>query len=126
MKNERSYLICEICGNQIGFISDSGVVPECCGQPMSALEPNTVDAAQEKHLPVITREGDSVRVAVGSVPHPMTPEHSIEWIALAQDNWTQRVALSPTDKPEAVFACQPGAVTVYAYCNLHGLWVSEL
>ena len=125
MKNERCYLKCEICGNLLGFISDSGVAPECCGQPMEVLEPNTVDAAHEKHLPVITREGDKVRVTVGSVAHPMTPEHLIEWIALAQGNWTQRVALSPTDKPEAEFCCQLGSVTVYAYCNLHGLWVSE-
>ena len=125
MKFERTYMKCDTCGNLIGMINDSGVVLECCGKPMRHLTPNTVDAAREKHLPEIKRDANTVAVTVGSVKHPMTQEHHIEWIALVQGNQTQRIALSPSDQPEAVFACGSGSVVVYAYCNLHGLWVSE-
>ena len=125
MNAERTYRKCDLCGNLIGMINDSGVVPVCCGQPMRLLKPNTVDASQEKHVPVIKREAGSVTVTIGAVVHPTTPEHYIEWIALAQGNRTHRVALHPGDAPEAVFDCEPGPVTTYAYCNLHGLWVSE-
>lgn len=125
MKAERIYMKCNICGNLIGMIHSSGVTPVCCGQPMQHLAANTTDAAQEKHVPVIQRDGASVTVKVGSTAHPMAPEHFIEWIALAQENRTQRVALHPGDAPEAVFTCEDGPVTAYAYCNLHGLWVSE-
>lgn len=125
MKSERTYMKCNICGNLIGMIHSSGVTPVCCGEPMQHLVPNTTDAAQEKHVPVIHRNASSVTVKVGSTAHPMTPDHFIEWIALAQAGKTQRIALSPTDLPEATFSCDDGPVTVYAYCNLHGLWVSE-
>ena len=125
MISERTYLKCNLCGNLIGVINDSGVVPECCGEPMQRLVPNTADAAQEKHVPVISRGESTVTVKVGSVAHPMMQKHFIEWIALAQGNRTQRVSLSPDDLPEAVFDCGSGPVTVYAYCNLHGLWASE-
>ena len=125
MKSKQVYMRCNLCGNFVELIHDSGVVPECCGEPMQQLVPNTVDAAHEKHLPVISRGESSVTVKVGSVAHPMTPEHYIQWITLVQGNQTQRVALSPSDLPEAVFNCESGPVTVYAYCNLHGLWVSE-
>ena len=125
MGSKRSYMKCDICGNFVGMINDSGVVPECCGQPMRQLVPNTVDAAQEKHVPEIKRDGNTVTVSVGAVKHPMTPEHYIEWIALAQGNRTQRVALTPADQPEAIFNCEAGPVVVYAYCNLHGLWMNE-
>ena len=125
MNAERIYRQCKLCGNLIGMIHDSGVVPECCGQPMELLVPNTVDAAKEKHVPVIIRDGATVTVKVGSTAHPMIPEHFIQWIALAQGSRTQRVALTPADLPEAVFACEPGPVTIYAYCNLHGLWMSK-
>lgn len=125
MKTERNYMKCSICGNLIGVIQDSGVVPVCCGTPMQHLSPNTTDAAQEKHVPVIERSGSAVTVKVGSAMHPMSPEHYIQWVALAQGNKTQRVALAPTDSPEVAFQCEAGPATVYAYCNLHGLWASE-
>lgn len=125
MESKRTYMKCDICGNFVGMINDSGVVPECCGQPMRQLAPNTVDAAQEKHVPEIKRDGNTVTVTVGTVKHPMTPEHYIEWIALAQGNHTQRIALTPADQPEAVFNCKSGPIVVYAYCNLHELWVNE-
>jgi superoxide reductase len=127
MKNDRMFMKCDICGNIIGVIEDSGVTPECCGQEMTLLTPNTVDAAQEKHVPVAVREGDKLTVQVGSVVHPMTPEHHISWIAIAQGRRTQRAALDVTGKPEAVFcvdASEP--ITMYEYCNLHGLWAADL
>ena len=125
MKNERKFLRCEICGNIIGMIEDSGVNMVCCGQDMTLLTPNTVDAAQEKHIPVLEREGNLLTVQVGSTLHPMLPEHYIMWVAVAQKNRTQRVALSPDDKPVVSFVVEEGPVAVYAYCNLHGLWISQ-
>jgi superoxide reductase len=93
---------------------------------MSKLTPNTTDAAAEKHLPVAAREGGKLTVTVGSVPHPMTEEHHISWIAAADGNKTQRTALSGTLAPAAEFCVDEAPVTVYAYCNLHGLWEAQL
>jgi len=100
----------------------------CCGKPMEKLIANTTDAAQEKHVPVFTKEGNVVRINVGSTDHPMLPEHYIEWIEVFTDARSQRKYLKPGDAPVAEFscppnACKPGVVpTVRAYCNLHGLW----
>ena len=119
----RSFYICKRCGNLVGAIHESGAPLICCGEPMGKLVPNTVDAAHEKHVPVADRSGPQLSVRVGGAPHPMTEEHHISWIALAEGDHTQRIKLKPTGAPEAVF-CVPGggAVSVYAYCNLHGLW----
>ena len=127
MKNDRMFLRCTMCGNLVGMVEDGGVTPVCCGKEMKALKPNTTDAAQEKHVPVAKREGDTLTVTVGSVPHPMTEEHHIAWIVVASGNLTQRIALSPTGAPEASF-CVKGTepVTIYEYCNLHGLWAAEI
>lgn len=126
MKNERMFLRCNICGNIVGVINDSGVTPVCCGEDMEHLLPNTTDAAQEKHVPAARREGGRIYVDVGSAPHPMTPEHHIAWVAVACGGRTQRVALDHTGKPAADFCDEGGPCTVYAYCNLHGLWAAEL
>ncbi|MDP4153952.1 MAG: desulfoferrodoxin family protein [Bacillota bacterium] len=126
MENERIFLKCEHCGNIVGLIEDAGVSVVCCGEKMKRLMPNTVDASKEKHLPVLSVENGKLHVEVGSLPHPMTPEHHIAWIAVAQKNRTQRVALDVNGEPKADFCIDEGPVTVYAYCNLHGLWVSEL
>ena len=126
MKNERKFYRCAHCGNIVSFVEDSGVSIICCGEPMGELLPNTTDAAQEKHVPVAVREGNKIKVTVGSTPHPMTAEHHIAWIAAAQDGLTSRAALDPEGAPEAEFCVGEGPVTVYEYCNLHGLWAAEL
>ena len=121
------FYICEHCGNLVGMVHDAGVPMMCCGQKMTHLVPNTVEASGEKHVPVATVEGDTVRVAVGSVAHPMIPEHSIQWVYLLTDKGGQRKNLLPGEAPEVTFALggdTPKAV--YAYCNLHGLWMTEL
>ncbi|MBR6108362.1 MAG: desulfoferrodoxin [Clostridia bacterium] len=118
---------CAHCGNIIAYIHDSGVRVSCCGEEMKELLPNTTDAAGEKHVPVITEEGQTVTVRVGSVTHPMLDAHYIEWIMLETKRGRQRRALKPSEEPEAVFALVPGdeVVAAYEYCNLHGLWKAE-
>ena len=98
----------------------------CCNQPMNELTANTSDGAQEKHVPVYKLEGDMLSVEVGSVPHPMTKEHWIQWIMVTQGERTQRTELTPDEAPRAVFQINPTeAFTVYEYCNLHGLWMTS-
>ena len=126
MKNERSFLKCEICGNMVGVIENSGVHIICCGQEMTALTPNTVDASREKHVPVTSLDGNKLTVTIGAEPHPMTEAHHISWISVAQDSLTQRHTLKPTDVASCEFIIHNGPATVYAYCNLHGLWAIEL
>ncbi len=115
---------CEHCGNIIEFHKDKGVPVMCCGQKMTVLEPGTTDAAHEKHIPVITQEGNVVTVKVGSVEHPMVAEHYIEWIILETTNGVQKRNLKPEQAPMAQFILTEGeeVVAAYEYCNLHGLW----
>ena len=121
------FFICRHCGNQVEMIHDAGVPVICCGEPMVELKANTVDASLEKHVPAVTVEGDTVKVQVGSAVHPMLKEHHIEWIYLELENGGSRKALSPGEAPEAVFhTAGVKPVAVYAYCNLHGLWKTEL
>lgn len=124
---QQDFYICERCGNIIIKVKDSGVPVMCCGQKMSALLPNTSDGAAEKHVPVFTIDGDKVYVVVGDVEHPMTDEHHIAWISIQTKAGNQQKFLAPTDKPVVCFSlCQHDEVeAVYAYCNLHGLWVAE-
>ena len=99
----------------------------CCGQKMTALVPNTVEASGEKHLPVVTVEDGAINVNVGAVNHPMAPEHFIEWVYVQTENGGQRKALKPGDDPNVTFCLgDDKAVAVYAYCNLHGLWMTEV
>ena len=121
------FRLCRKCGNLVGMVHDSGVPLVCCGQPMDILEANTSEGAGEKHLPVVQVDGDTVRVNVGSVEHPMLDAHYIEWIFVQTEHGGQRKALRPGDAPHAEF-CLKGdkALAVYAYCNLHGLWMSEV
>lgn len=98
----------------------------CCGQPMKLLKANVEDASNEKHLPVIEVDGDKVIVKVGSIAHPMTAEHYIKWITILHGDKVQNAKLEPTDTPEAVFYVGKAThIKAYAYCNLHGLWMSE-
>ena len=126
MGKERFYL-CRHCGNVIGMIHDAGVPVFCCGNKMEGLTPNTVEASGEKHVPVVSVQDDVVHVSVGSTAHPMTPEHSIEWIYLQTNRGGQRKALNNDEAPEVKFALKEETpVAVYAYCNLHGLWMTEI
>ena len=125
MKNERKFCKCPRCGNIISFVNNSGVPIICCGEKMQELSPNTADAAKEKHVPALTRDGGKLLVTVGSTAHPMTEEHHIAWIAVATADRTQRAALRPTGAPSAEFIVGSDPVTVYAYCNLHGLLAVE-
>ena len=117
---------CRHCGNVIQKHVDSKVPVVCCGEPMQELIPNTVDASNEKHVPVVTRLDDCrIKVEVGSVPHPMLPEHHIAFIYVEMENGGIRIDLK--DQPEAVICTGGGKPTaVYEYCNLHGLWKTEL
>ena len=117
---------CNHCGNVIVKVVDAGVPVMCCGEKMVELVPNTVDASGEKHLPVVTAlENYSIKVEVGSVHHPMLPEHHISFVYVETENGGIQVNLK--DKPEAVvYLGEEKAVAVYEYCNLHGLWKTEL
>ncbi|MDQ2085191.1 desulfoferrodoxin [Herbivorax sp. ANBcel31] len=125
MKSEVAFFRCEICGNIVELIKNGGGELVCCNQPMIKLEANTTDAATEKHVPVAEKKDGKVHVQIGSVAHPMTEKHYIEWIAVASDNGIKRISLFPEDDPKAVF-CAKENVDVYAYCNLHGLWKSSV
>ena len=122
------FYICKHCGNVVTKLTSSGVPIQCCGEPMQLLEAGVTDAAVEKHVPAVSVEGRTVKVNVGSVPHPMTAEHFIEWVALETEQGAQIHCLHPQEAPAAVFALAEGqtAKAVYAYCNLHGLWKADL
>jgi superoxide reductase len=116
---------CERCGNIVEVLHAGPGELVCCGVPMKRFVENTVDAAKEKHVPVVERTADGFRVAVGSVQHPMEEKHLIEWIELLADGAVHRKFLKPGDKPEAVFCVQAQSVSAREYCNLHGLWKGE-
>lgn len=124
---ENRFYICEHCGNIIGMIHDAGVPMMCCGQKMTQLIPGTVEASAEKHIPVVSVKDDVVYVNIGSVLHPMEEKHSILWVYLQTDRGGQRKCLKVGDSPEVKFAlCDEKPVSVYAYCNLHGLWKADI
>ena len=121
---EQKFFKCNRCGNIIAMVKSSGVSVVCCGEKMQELIPGMVEASVEKHLPVYKVEGNKVFVTVGSVAHPMTEEHLIEWVSLQTKFGNQRKAIKAADAPEVCFTmCEGDEVeAVYAYCNLHGLW----
>ena len=127
MKKEQKFYTCKKCGNTIGLINNAGVPLVCCGEEMSELVPNTVEAAVEKHIPVVKVDGNTVIIEIGSVPHPMTEEHFIGWVYLMTEKGGQRKPLMPNDKPYLEFALTKDdkVKRAYAYCNLHGLWMAE-
>ncbi|MGN1175738.1 MAG: desulfoferrodoxin [Clostridia bacterium] len=118
------FFICEHCGNIVEMVKDNGVPVMCCGQKMTELIPGTSDGAVEKHVPVVTVDGNKVSVMVGEVEHPMVDAHYIEWIAIETSKGVQRKMLKPEQAPKAEFMLTDGesVEAVYAYCNLHGLW----
>ena len=121
---EQKFYVCKHCGKIIAVVKESGVPVMCCGQKMTEIVPGSVDAAAEKHVPVWTVEGNTVKVKVGEVAHPMLAEHYIEWVSLQSKCGNQRKQLRPGDAPEVSFALTDGdeVEAVYAYCNLHSLW----
>lgn len=124
---EVKFYICSHCGNIITKIHDAGVPVVCCGEKMKEILPGSVDAAVEKHLPVVTVEGDTLTAAVGSVEHPMSEEHWIDWIYVLTERGGQLKKLVPGEKPQLTFALGgEKPLAVYAYCNLHGLWRTRL
>lgn len=122
MAKEMEIYRCEQCGNLLEVLHGGVGELVCCGQPMSLLVANSVDAAKEKHVPVLVKAEGGVTVKVGSVAHPMTEAHFIEFIELIADGVVCRRALQPGDAPEAFFATRADQISARAYCNLHGLW----
>ena len=124
---KQKFYICAHCGKIVALVKESGVPVMCCGQKMNEIIPGTVEASVEKHVPVITVNGNIVSVSVGEVAHPMAEEHYIEWISLQTKEGNQRKVLHPGDDPIVCFALCDGdeVEAVYAYCNLHGLWMAE-
>ncbi|RLB96149.1 MAG: desulfoferrodoxin [Deltaproteobacteria bacterium] len=113
---------CEICGNIIEILHEGATDIKCCGSAMTLYKENTVDAAKEKHVPVVEKTGGSMKVRVGEVAHPMEEKHYIEWIEVIADGKAYRQFLNLGGVPEAEFPIEASQVTVRAYCNLHGLW----
>ena len=116
---------CEKCGNIVEVLHGGKGELVCCGQPMNLMRENTVDAAREKHVPVIEKTADGFKVLVGEAAHPMEDKHYVEWIELVADNRAYREFLKPGQTPEAKFCVQAQKVTAREYCNLHGLWKAE-
>ncbi len=116
---------CEVCGNIVEVLHNGGGILTCCGQAMKLIEENTVDAASEKHVPVIEEIDGGVVVKVGSVEHPMLPEHYIQWIEVHTEDKIYRKHLKPGQKPEATFKLDEKFVMAREYCNLHGLWKKQ-
>ena len=126
MKNNKFY-VCAHCGNIVEMIHDAGVSIHCCGQKMDELIPGSVDASLEKHVPAVNVQESSVEVNVGSVEHPMVDVHWIEWVQLQTNKGSYRHYLNPGDAPHVKFLLNDEKpLAVYAYCNIHGLWKTEL
>ncbi len=118
---------CNVCGNIVELVENGGGQLVCCDQPMEELIAGTVDAAVEKHVPVVSMDGDVLSVAVGEVLHPMTEEHLIKFIAVELEDGSLRKDLTPADEPKASFnVAGKKVVAVYEFCNLHGLWKTDV
>jgi len=113
---------CEVCGNIVEVLHGGDGELVCCGQPMKRFVENTVDAAKEKHVPVVEKIEGGVKVKVGDVAHPMEEKHYIEWVEIIADGKAYRQFLNPGEAPEATFNVEAGQITAREYCNLHGLW----
>lgn len=120
---EQKFFRCKHCGNLVGLIKNTGVPMMCCGDLMEELIPNTVEASAEKHVPEVSAKERLVHAKIGSVAHPMTDEHHIEFIYLQTENGGQRRSLKVGSEAAAMFVVlDDKPVEVFAYCNLHGLW----
>ncbi|MCQ2802908.1 MAG: desulfoferrodoxin [Bacilli bacterium] len=120
---------CKGCGQIVGIVKETGVPLVCCGMNMEELIPLfKEEGLTEKHVPVYKFNKGGVEVNVGSIVHPMTSDHYIEWIALVTDKGNQRRRLKPGDAPKANFCLEKGekVLAIYAYCNIHSLWEVKL
>lgn len=128
MKTETKFFICRHCGNLVQLVRDAGVPVVCCGDDMTEIKANTVDASYEKHIPAVKVEGEDITVTVGSMPHPMTAEHHIEWVYLETDKGGQLKRFKVNEDPVLRFkiSSDDSLIAAYAYCNLHGLWKAEI
>ena len=124
---EMKFYRCKHCGQIIAIVKKTEAKVMCCGDVMEEIIPGSMDASLEKHVPQFRVDGDTVIVNVGSIDHPMIPEHYIEWVAIQTKDGNQRKALKPNTKPEVSFKISKGdeVLAVYAYCNLHGLWRNQ-
>lgn len=116
---------CEVCGNIVEVLHEGKGELVCCGQPMKLFVANTVDAAKEKHVPVVEKTASGIKVKVGSAAHPMEEKHYIEWIEVIADGKAYRQFLNPGEAPEATFEIKADNITAREYCNVHGLWESS-
>lgn len=127
MTSKQRFFRCAHCGNMVGLIDDNGVPLVCCGDEMEELIPNTTEASTEKHLPAVTVSGNSISVQIGSVPHPMEDAHHIAFVYVETECGGQRKLLKVNAAPSAAFSfTDDKPVAVYAYCNLHGLWKTDI
>jgi superoxide reductase len=115
---------CGVCGNIVEVLHEGAGQLVCCGQPMKLFEENTVDAAREKHVPVVEKIDGGFKVKVGSVAHPMEEKHYIEWIEIIADGLSYKQFLKPGEVPEAVFMIDAAEIIAREYCNIHGLWMA--
>ena len=122
MAQKAEVFVCEVCGNIVEVVHAGPGALVCCGQTMKLLVENTTDGAKEKHVPVIEKLGEGIKVSVGSIAHPMEDKHYIEWIEVIADGKVDKKFLHPGDKPEAEFCLKADKATVRAYCNVHGHW----
>lgn len=124
---EQKFLKCEHCGNIVAVVKNVNDSIICCGEKMKQIIPGTIEASREKHIPVYEIQENKVIVNIGSIDHPMVPEHYIEWVSLQTKFGNQRKQLLPSQAPKVCFALCDGdeVEAVYAYCNLHGLWMNK-
>lgn len=127
MERKSNFFICDKCKNLVNMITCSGERISCCGAEMKNMEPEYTDEGAGKHQPVVKRRGDIISVNVGSESHPMTERHAISWVALVTNKGTHRKFLVPGEEPVVTFAITDELpVAVYSYCNLHGLWKTQI
>ena len=125
MTELRQIYKCNVCGNIVEVLHAGAGQLVCCGQPMELLTEKNTDVGLEKHVPILEKIGDKIKVKVGSVPHPMEQKHYIEWVELIADGKTYRAFLKPGDAPEAEFEITARKVVAREYCSIHGLWKSS-
>ena len=116
---------CMVCGNIVEVLHGGDGELVCCGQPMANLVAKTADQGKEKHVPVIEKVNGSIKVKIGSIPHPMEEKHYIEWIEIIADGKAYRQFLNPGQAPEAIFNVKADNITAREHCNIHGLWKGE-
>lgn len=119
---------CDVCGKIIVMLNETPVPTICCGQEMKLMEAQTAEMAREKHVPVVTCEGNMVKVHIGSTDHPMMEKHFIQWVVLETNQGFYKKDLKPNEAPEVIFGLADGekVFAAYEYCNIHGLWVNNL